>query len=258
MLNNILEREINFFDTARSYGSSEERIGKIFKKKRDQIIISTKIGDGIEGFSDWTYDSIKEGLNISLGKLQTDYIDIVHLHSYNLEILKNGDVIKALTDSKKEGKIRLVAYSGENQELEFSLINDIFEVIQISINIFDQRGIDNYLKIADENKIGVIAKRPIANAPWRYDERPVGNYCEEYWQRMKKMNLKIDKYELQQLALRFCVFTKGVSTAIVGTKNLQHLDENIKIISKGKLDDQIYSNIRKSFKINDNNWIGQI
>src|SRR3989339_110295 len=157
---------------------------------------------------------------MALAKLRTDYIDIVHLHSCSLEVLRRGAVIEALNKSVESGKIRVAAFSGENEALEFAATTGKFGSLEFSINPFDQRSIDKVLPITKENSIGVIAKRPIANVPWKFDEQPYGDYCEEYWKRMKKKNLKL--------------------------------------LEKDKLPKEIYSMIRKSFKENDDNWIGQV
>ena len=58
-----------------------------------------------------------------------------------------------------------------------------------SVNLFDQRAIDRVVTPAGKGRIGFIAKRPIGNAPWLHAERPSGNYCEQYWLRMKAMGL---------------------------------------------------------------------
>ncbi len=258
LLNNIADQGVNFFDTARGYGMSEERMGKYLANRRDELIYSTKVGYGIENQTDWTYGCVKEGINNALRNLKTDYIDIVHLHSCDLEILKNGEVIEALLDAKTEGKLRLAAYSGENQDLDYAINLGLFDVIQTSINIFDQNGIDKYIKNAKQRSMGIIAKRPLANVPWIYDEQPFGNYCEEYWIRMKEMALKYAKDDYAEIALRFSAFTEGVSTCIAGTTNLDHLKENIRILGKGALDESEYNYIRKQFENKEKNWIGQV
>ena len=65
--------------------------------------------------------SVIGGVDQALKLLKTDYIDIVHLHSCSKEILERGDVILALEDAKQAGKIRVMAYSGENEDLDFAI-----------------------------------------------------------------------------------------------------------------------------------------
>ena len=257
LLNSIVDLGINLFDTARAYGLSEERIGKHLSHRRNEVIISTKVGYGINGVEEWTYHSVRLGIEEALVKLRTDYIDIVHLHSCSLEVLQRGEVIDALEHAVQSGKIRVAAYSGENEQLEFAASSGRFGFLQFSVNPFDQRSIDKILPLTNSRNIGVIAKRPIANVPWRFSEQPHGEYCEEYWKRMKKMNLKL-YIDWLKAAVRFSAFTGGVGSIIIGTSSLDHLKNNLLLMEKGKLPDEIYSLIRKSFSENDDNWIGQV
>jgi aryl-alcohol dehydrogenase-like predicted oxidoreductase len=190
--------------------------------------------------------------------LKTDYIDIVHLHSCSLDILERGDVIHGLEKKKKEGKVRFIAFSGENEALKYAVYSGSFDSIQTSVNICDQRVIDEPLTEALERGLGVIAKRPVANAPWRYDSPPIGHHSAEYWHRLKKMKIDLHGMSWLELASRFSVYTKGVSSCIVGTSSLDHLKENIQAVEKGPLDEAIIQHIRSEFRKNDDNWIGLI
>lgn len=255
LLNFALDNGINLIDTARGYYASEERIGKFISHRRDEFVLSTKVGYGIQGFDDWTYDCIIAGVDAALKLMKTEIIDIVHLHSCNSDIMKNNGVIDALLTTVENGKVKAAAYTGENDDLEFAVNSGKFNSVQTSVNITDQRDLDKILIKAKQTGMGVIAKRPVANAPWRFTERPAGQYCEDYWLRWKKMNLDFGM-DWQEVALRFTAFTEVVDSCIVGTANIEHLKENIKIIEKGKLPGENYNSIRESFKRNDDGWIG--
>lgn len=257
LLNRVLDSGINLIDSARSYGSSEERIGKYLSHRRDEFYISTKIGYGIEGVSDWSSDAIVKGVEEALNKYRTDRLDFVHLHSCPIETLLRGEVADALGRMVEQGKVKVAGYSGENEALKYAVACGKFGGVQTSVNIFDQKDIYATLLDAKKNGLGVIAKRPTGNAPWRFNDKPTGHYCEEYWMRMKRMNLQLNM-DWQEAALRFAAYTEGVTSIITGTTNSKHLDENIKLVSHGKLPDDIYNEIRNSFKFNDNNWRGQI
>lgn len=257
LLNSVLDLGINLIDTARGYGKSEERIGKFISKRRNEFILSTKVGYGIPGFNDWTYDSVIAGVDEALKLLSTDYIDIVHLHSCGIETLQHGEVIEALNKTVEVGKVRVAAYSGENRELEFAVRSGKFGSAQTSVNITDQRDIDNILQEAKSRGMGVIAKRPLANVPWRFNDQPFGDYSEQYWLRWKKMNLDLGM-DWNEVALRFAVFTNVVDCAIVGSSKLEHIKACIEAVNKGPLPKDIYYQVRTSFKYNDDNWTGQI
>lgn len=254
LLNASLDLGINLIDTARGYYASEERIGKYISHRRDEYILSTKVGYGIAGFQDWTYDIIIAGIDEALRILRTDYIDIVHLHSCSIDILQRGDVIEALNKTVENGKVKVAAYTGENEELKFAVDSKSFGSIMTSVNVCDQIDIDGSIKTAKEKGMGIIAKRPLANAPWRFSERPYGNYAETYWLRWKEMNLPEQEDWLEKF-IRFSVFTDGIDSAIVGTTNPDHLKQSIRAIEKGPLPVDIYNIIRKSFNTN---WRGEV
>lgn len=257
ILNQVLDLGIGFIDTAKGYGLSEQRIGQYISHRRDEFKLSTKVGYGIEGQQDWTYNCIIAGVDQALKTMKTDFIDVVHLHSCPVSVLQDGQVIDALDQAKQQGKIKAIAYSGENEDLQCAISSNRFDSIMASLNFCDQHIIHNQLPEAKNQGLGMIAKRPIANAPWRFDSQPNGNYAEEYWLRRRKMALELGMSELE-LALRFTVFTYGVDTAIVGSVNIAHLQKNIEIIKAGPLPKKIVQYLHDRFRVCDDHWIGQI
>lgn len=258
MLNEVLDLGINLIDTARSYGQSERRIGQFISHRRNEFILSTKVGYDVRWQPDWTYGAVTGGIEQALKLMKTETIDIVHLHSCSLEILEKGDVIRGLEKQKREGKVRFIAYSGENEALKYAISTGRFDSIQASVNICDQRIIDDALPEAVRQGLGVIAKRPIANAPWLHITPPVGHYSTEYWHRLKKMSINPHGIDWLELTLRFSAYTEGVSTCITGTSSTDHLKENLRALEKGPLDRDIIQHIRNEFGKNDDDWTGLI
>jgi aryl-alcohol dehydrogenase-like predicted oxidoreductase len=257
-LNYIVDQGVTLIDTARSYGLSEDRIGRHLSWRRKDFVLSTKLGYSVPNTPDWSEWAVTKGVEEALRTMRTDYIDIVHLHSCSLEHLQRGEVIEALEKAKQSGKVRLIAYSGENEALEYAAHCQRFDSLQCSINFCDQRALFGPARWANENGMGVIAKRPIANAPWRFSERPHGNYAETYWLRMKTMNLPDFGIEWNELALRFSLFSESVSSCIVGTTDPNNLDRNLKVLEKGPLSQDILDIIWQAFADNDQDWRGDI
>jgi len=258
LLNEVLDAGITLFDTARGYNLSEERIGRHLAHRRGETILSTKVGYGIVGREDWSYDGIIDGVNLALKNLRTEYVDIVHLHSCSLEILQRGEVISALERCKHEGKIRKIAYSGENQELIEAILNKTFDGIQCSVNVCDQKSARDFLPFAKARKMGIIAKRPLANVPWRYEHLPSGQYVENYWKRFK--TLEFDKLGLnwQEVALRYVVFHTDISSAIIGSTNIENIRKNCKILEQGPLPLEIVHLLHSKFEPYKNEWNGEV
>src|SRR3954453_2251217 len=121
LLHGALDLGVNLIDTARSYGLSEERIGRHLAGRRDEFVLSTKVGYGIPGYDDWTGPVIAAGVDAALGRLRTDRIDIVHFHSCPLAVLERGEVIAALQAAVAAGKVRVAAYSGEHPPLDWAI-----------------------------------------------------------------------------------------------------------------------------------------
>jgi aryl-alcohol dehydrogenase-like predicted oxidoreductase len=258
LLNRLVDRGVTLIDTARGYGLSEERIGRHLSWRRKDFVLSTKVGYGIPGHADWTFGCIVAGVEEALRLMRTDRIDIVHLHSCPKTILEAGEVIAALEKCRNEGKILSAAYSGENEALDFAVETGRFDSVECSVNLCDQRSLSGAVARASERGMGVIAKRPVANAPWRFAERPAGDYSEEYWHRWKTMAIDPRGIGWNELALRFTAYSNGVASCIVGTTSLDHIEENIRALDQGPLDAPLYDSIRDAFRRWDREWTGQV
>jgi aryl-alcohol dehydrogenase-like predicted oxidoreductase len=258
LLNAALDMGVRFIDTARSYGLSEERIGRHLAHRRGDFVLSTKGGYGVEGVPDWTYETIAKGVDRALARMQTDVIDVFFLHSCPKEMLEAGEVVRALSDAKKAGKIRATGYSGENDALDVAVDSGAFDVLECSVNVCDQRAVQG--AIARGKELGFVAKRPIANAPWRFVDRPNGEYCEAYWLRLRAMGWDALRgaHEWPELMLRFAAFAPGVATAILGTTRLANLELAARAVELGPLDDETLTRVREAFRAHDQGWIGQV
>lgn len=258
LINRAIDRGINFVDTARGYGLSEERIGRHLSWRRQEIVISTKGGYGISGIPDWTGECIERGVEQALRHMRTDWIDVFHLHSCPLATLEREDILRAIENVVRTGKVRVAAYSGEEEPLSWALESGRFRAIETSVNVCDQRVLDKQIANARSRNMGVIAKRPLANAPWRFQDRPVGHYAEIYWERFRSMSIDPGDLPWDELALRYAVYSPGVDTAIVGTASIENLERNIILANRGPLPDELVARIRKAFQDHDRNWVGQI
>jgi aryl-alcohol dehydrogenase-like predicted oxidoreductase len=257
LLNEVLDLGITLIDTARGYGLSEERIGRHIAHRRSEFVLSTKVGYGIDGVPDWTHDCILAGVDRALKLMKTDHLDMAHLHSCPQETLERGKVIDALDRCVSDGKIRVAAYSGDNEPLDWALASGRFRGLMCSVNVFDQHAIDQAVAPAGKRGIGLIAKRPIGNAPWLHASQPSGQYCEQYWLRMKAMGLDFGA-DWADIALRFTAFTEGVTSCIVGGKDMDHVRSNIASIARGPLPSEVVSKVRTAFAQHDDNWRGEV
>ncbi|MBI3349984.1 MAG: aldo/keto reductase [Burkholderiales bacterium] len=260
LLNQVLDLGINLVDTARGYGLSEARIGRHLAHRRADFVLSTKVGYGVDGVPDWTYDCIVHGVERALRLMKTDWLDIVHLHSCPLPVLQQGDVVRALTDCRAAGKLRVAAYSGDNAEIDFAISDGaggVFGSVQTSISLCDQAHLQHRAARADHAGIGVIAKRPLAGAVWRFAQRP-GDVAEgQYWDRFQEMGLQTQG-DWADVALRFVAFHSGAASAIVGTAKPANLRLNLAAIGRGPLPAALAATLRDTFTRQGAGWPGLI
>jgi aryl-alcohol dehydrogenase-like predicted oxidoreductase len=258
LLHGAVDLGVTLIDTARSYGASEDRIGRHLAPVRDRLILSTKLGYGIAGVADWTADAVTAGIDDALATLRTDWIDIVHLHSCDAGALARGDVIDALDRAVAAGKVRVAGYSGDNDALDLALASGRFAGLQCSVSLCDQGAIERVCRPAAAAGLGVIAKRPLANAPWRYAGRPVGREADKYWSRFRALELPDSDLSWPELAIRFAVFAPGVATAITGTGTIDHLRDSVEAVARGPLPDRLLDAIRAAWSRRGASWPGVI
>jgi aryl-alcohol dehydrogenase-like predicted oxidoreductase len=260
LLNQVLDAGVNLIDTARGYGLSEERIGRHLAHRRREFLLSTKVGYGIPGVADWTYDCILAGVDAALGRLRCDHLDIVHLHSCPLQVLEDGQVIGALEACARAGKVGVVAYSGDNAELDFAIRSSRFGAVQTSISLCDQGNLGERMAALQARGMGVIAKRPIAGAVWRQTRRPDSQAEGHYWDRWQAMGLPLPLGGLSwnEVALRFTAHCPGVASSIVGTRRLAHFKQNLEWVAKGSLPPEVLLSIRAAFADHMLDWPGLI
>jgi aryl-alcohol dehydrogenase-like predicted oxidoreductase len=260
LLNAVLDAGVNLIDTARGYGLSEERIGRHLAHRRQEFVLSTKVGYGIPGHSDWTYGCIQAGVEAALVRLRCEHLDIVHLHSCPLSLLERGEVTRALEDCAAAGKVRVVAYSGDSTELDFALTSGRFDSVQTSLSLCDQANLLERLPVLQARGLGVIAKRPLAGAVWQQAERP-GAFAEGlYWDRWRAMDLGPPPEGLSwsEVGLRFTAHAPGVSSSIVGTRRLDHFRQNLAWVEQGPLPPDLVAALRATFQSHDQDWFGLI
>jgi aryl-alcohol dehydrogenase-like predicted oxidoreductase len=258
LLGAALDAGVTFVDTARGYGRSEERIGRHLASRRDEVVLSTRVGYDVPGAEDWTGQAVSGGVDLALRTLATDTIDVVFLHSCPLEVLQRGEVVEALHAARDAGKVRVAGYSGENDARAWAIGSGAFGAVQTSVNLADQWSLHHVLDDAASRGLGVVAKRPLANAPWRFAERPVGLYAELYWDRLHTLGLEPADGDWLATALRFSAFAPGVSTAIVGTGSEPHLHQTLAAEKLGPLPEQEIVRWREAYAPHAEGWPGDV
>ena len=254
MLHAVLDLGIRLIDTARSYGLSEERIGRHLAPRRDEFVLSTKVGYGVDGVPDWTPECVRRGIEDARRRLQTDVIDVVHLHSCDSDTLWRPGLVEALEDAVTRGVVRVAAYSGDNEPAGQAAQSGRFGVIQCSVNLWDQRALGLAPVWADRG-IGVLGKRPLAGLPWREaGQRDAAH--DEYRRRFDGMSCDAAAADWTEVAVRFAAHARGVSACLVGGTRVAHLEQNIRAIARGPLDAKTRERFEHAFVRAGADWRG--
>jgi aryl-alcohol dehydrogenase-like predicted oxidoreductase len=262
LLGDALDAGLNVIDTAECYPNSEELIGQAVAARRKDFYLFTKCGHP-ETYTqgDWRPESLLKTIQRSLQRLKTDRVDLVQLHSCSEADLRKGDVITALQEARRKGQTRFIGYSGDGQAARYAIECGAFDTLQTSVSIADQEAIDLTLPLARQHQLGVIAKRPIANAAWRYANKPENAYHQPYWERLQELSydwLRANPQQVASIALRFTLSVPGVHTAIVGTKNPARWRENAALLAAGPLPTKDFESIRARWRAAANAaWVGQ-
>ena len=270
LLNAALDAGLNVVDTAECYIDSEVQIGEAIGKRRKEYYLFTKCGHVLPDESRgeaWTKEAVLASVERSLKRLKTDVIDLVQLHSCSQDELEMGACIEGLEQAKKQGKTRYIGYSGDSKTARWAIESGRFDSLQTSINVADQECIELLLPLAKEKQMGVIAKRPIANAAWRYDAKPENSYHQEYWRRLQELKYewasgearaKTDISGPAAVAMRFTAMQPGVCVLIVGTTKPERWKQNAELMEAGPLAKDLHDAIRARWKATAKaDWIGQ-
>ncbi|MBA3661281.1 MAG: aldo/keto reductase [Gammaproteobacteria bacterium] len=203
LLSASLEVGINLLDTAPAYGSSEARLGKLLKTNRSKWVICTKVGERFEkGRSefDFTEAGMIKSVEESLKKLQTDYLDILLIHSSgdDIKIIEEDRVFDTLMKLKALGKIRAYGFSSKTivGGLRALSVGDVVMVTHNLASQAEQEVIDE----ARRTQKGIFIKKAFNSG-------------------------HLDA----KTSLQFALQTQGVTSVIIGTINPLHLKENAQV-----------------------------
>jgi aryl-alcohol dehydrogenase-like predicted oxidoreductase len=262
-LNEAIDQGVTLIDTADVYGHghSEELIARIIKERgKKNIIIATKAGNDFynatseddKGYGAITQTYTKEYIIFaaeqSLKRLNVETLDILQLHSPNLEKLEKEDPWLALEQLKKDGKILHAGFSIQSfKETEHAhmldLHNDILDCIQVRYNLLERKAEEVLFPKALKYGIGVIVRIPLLfglltgkfnkDSTFTGDDHRKMNLAPEklagYLNQLKKLKPLFEKYpdqSITQVSLRFCISHPACHTAIPGAKTPEQVQQN--------------------------------
>jgi len=213
----VIDRGVNYIDTARIYGEAEEMLGHLIPKRRDKLFVVTKVSTD-------NAKAAEQSLNTSLTTLKTDHIDLVHIHSIggkNLDrVLAKDGVLEYLLKQKESGKIRFVGISGHNRPANFvrMIQTDQIDVLMCVMNYADRNIYDFESKVLPEaikRNVGCIAMKVYVGIKGGFPNHGKGYVgC-------------VTEPANMPHALAYALDLKGVHAAVVGPYTVEQAIQNI-------------------------------
>ena len=265
---------INFFDTAPVYGfgHSEELLGKTLKPFRDKVIYATKCGLRWEKKSlgsitkNATRRSILEEIEQSLKRLDTDYIDLYQVHWPDVETSQE-ETMETLLKVQEQGKVKVIGVSNYSvEQMEAIMKSGKIESLQPDYSLLNRSIEKEVVPYCERNKIGIIAYSPLASglltgkygknakfSDWR-GKGIIGCFSGVQFEknmkkvaRLKAMGKSIGK-TCGQMAINWVVSQGQLTTALLGVKNEQQVEENVDALG-WKLDSRQQEEISCIFSV---------
>ena len=192
----LMEAGVNYIDTARGYTVSEQYLGYALEGIRDKFVLATKSMSR-------TKEAMAKDIDISLGNLKTDYIDLYQVHNPNMaqleQVTQEGGALEALLEAKAQGKIGHIGLTAHSVEVfEKALELDWVETIMFPYNIVETQG-EALIKRCAEKNIGFVDMKPLA-----------GGAIED-----------------ASLAMRFLVSNPDVTVVIPGMADAKEIEQNL-------------------------------
>lgn len=263
IIRTALDDGVNFLDTAEAY-RTEALVGKAIKGlPRDQVVISTKKSYRRE----ISPALVREGLEASLKRLDTDYIDIYNLHGVgpgDYARLRD-EIIPTFFALRDEGKIRFIGVSEmfnedkTHQMLIDSLPDNVWDVAMVGFNILNQTARERLFKMTIEQDVAVqimFAVRRALSQPDKLREA-LQTLVDQGQLDPNEIDLadplafvlkESDATSLVDAAYRFCRYEPGVHVVLSGTGNPAHLRANIASLTKPPLPDGVVQKLRHIFR----------
>jgi aryl-alcohol dehydrogenase-like predicted oxidoreductase len=289
MLLEALDNGVTFYDTADSYGQgkSEELIGRAFKGRRDELVLATKTGYRLSTAAglasrlkpvlrpllrslkplrrvaasarssqmsqDFSPGHIKEAIEGSLRRLQTDHVDLYQLHSPPTAALQDGEIFAVLNDLRSAGKIRCYGVSCLTvEDAALALRHPGISAVQVTINLLERGAVPTLLPAARRLGVAVVARQPLAGGLLAQSESEIlaqaavvdrDRLREELRAAAAFGFLANGSRTMVQAAIRFVLGLDGVSVVVPGVSSVSHLREALGAPTAPPLTDQELSKI---------------
>ncbi len=229
------------------------------RSRRDEFFLASKCGclldlspDALPPYPhDFSAANVRAGIEQSLERLQTDHLDLLQVHmSPSRSEMESHGTIEEMIKLRDEGKVRFLGMSGLLPNLPEHIAMGIFDVFQIPYSAV-QRDHEELISRAASAGAGVLVRGGAARGAPSDDKAwsvpPIGlaeGEAKERWEQAGIEDL-LDGMSRMEFTLRFTLSHPGLSSTIVGTSRVNHLESNVAIASKGPLPPDVYEEAKR-------------
>ena len=262
-----LELGVNFIDTAESYGT-EGVVGKALPaSQRSSVSISTKLSASQNDRLS-TASAFKARVEGSLKRLNSDYIDILHIHGVSLEEYPYvvSELVPALLALRDEGKIRFLGiteafiHDTTHKMLTLALQDDCWDVMMVGFNLLNQSARERVFLQTQAKKIGILcmfAVRRALSSPEVLKELMRDLVAQGLVDRAEynpdsPLDFLLESgcaNSVPEAAYRVCRYEPGIHTVLSGTGDLAHLEENSTSLMAPPLPDTVIAKLKRLFRL---------
>jgi L-galactose dehydrogenase len=254
---------VTFIDTAEAYGT-ESIIGTALRGvRREDVVLSTKKSMRAEGRL-ITAAQLMRGLDASLKRLGTDYVDIYHLHGVHTDQYDHAvaELVPAMLQLRDAGKIRLLGITESfasdpgHTMLSRAVRDNYWDVLMVGFNMLNQSARDRVLTETRRRGMGVLCMFAVRDALSRPEKlrETVDELVRDGLLDPELVNLRnpLDfvtqaAESMPDAAYRFCRAEPGIQVVLSGTGNMQHLEQNIASILRPPLPESVRARLIELF-----------
>lgn len=277
-LHKAIDMGVNFIDTADVYGDgrSERLISQVLKERSEEIIVATKAGRRLDPHvaSGYNRENLTAFIERSLKNLDVETLDLVQLHCPPTEVYYLPETFGVLDDLVQAGKLRFYGVSVEKVEEAIKAIEfPNLQSVQIIFNIFRQRPADLFFKLAQEKKVGILARVPLSSGMLTGKMGLQTHFEKDDHRKFNRQGEAFDKgetfsgvdYELglqavdalrplvpagwtmAQFALRWILMHEAVSCVIPGAKSPSQAGDNAAAADLPPISDDTFAKVGKIY-----------
>jgi aryl-alcohol dehydrogenase-like predicted oxidoreductase len=235
LVHSALDSGMNLIDTARAYGESEALLGRALRGRRAEVVLATKVrtqrDDGTTPAGPELRQHMQASLETSLRLLQTDYVDIWQVHNVDTALLAQRELLgEVFAEARSSGKARAIGGSTYGAEMPMTAIESgLFDMLQVTYSVLDQRLSDQVLPTAAERDIGIVVRSILLKGALTARGDYLPDHLAELRERSRQFRKLVAESGLDitpvQVAVAFGLAHPQIHSVLIGVRSEQELRE---------------------------------